>query len=570
MATYALVNEPLTTEVAVPEDVGGEEPSSITTPEKSGAEWGIALLVFAGSCLYLRLFYNYTALFGDEGILLEGGQRILGGQVLYRDFFSLVTPGSYYWMALLFRIFGNSILVARGTLLVYGGLFSVLAYLISRRVCHRGVALLGAYVTTIACLPYWFVAVHNWDSTLLAFLALYCGVRALESRHSGWAAATGSFAALTGLFEQSKGAGLVVGMALGLALIAWSRNRDRLNRRGLAALLVGFAWPIAVTFIYFGNQHSLRQMITDWLWPLSHYSVVNRACYGDSGLTISALRALLAGSWLNKLSMFFVVGPYFLVPALPILAIGFLGFWVGRLRPNRQTPDVATYYVFVSATLAGLLLSTLATGRPDFAHLMFEAPLFLLVLTWGLNQRHLSSRFLHTTRPLVLAYIIASFTAFSMILLWPALSADHILRTRRGVLKTRAADAALDELDARVQEGQTIFVYPDQPLYYYLSGTRNPTKYEFLFPGMYTREQFEGAFRDVEFARTPVVLFETTFIGRVPQAVSGTPIEVLAEKDPGADFILPRYRPCSALSAEPQKAAFVFMVRKGLGCAGPF
>jgi hypothetical protein len=73
---------------------------SIRAPENPATEWGIALLCFAVSCLYLRLFYDYSILNADEGIVLQGAQRILQGQVLYRDFFSFFTPGSYYWMAL--------------------------------------------------------------------------------------------------------------------------------------------------------------------------------------------------------------------------------------------------------------------------------------------------------------------------------------------------------------------------------------------------------------------------------------------------------------------------------------
>jgi hypothetical protein len=71
------------------------------------------LLLFVASCLYLRVFYDYSNLNGDEGIVLQGAQRILNGEILHRDLFSFLPPGSYYWMALLFKIFGSSILVAR-------------------------------------------------------------------------------------------------------------------------------------------------------------------------------------------------------------------------------------------------------------------------------------------------------------------------------------------------------------------------------------------------------------------------------------------------------------------------
>jgi len=68
----------------MPEDTD----SPIKIPESSRDAWGIALLLFAFSVLFLRPFRDFTILFDDEGIILQGAQRILRGQVLYRDFFT--------------------------------------------------------------------------------------------------------------------------------------------------------------------------------------------------------------------------------------------------------------------------------------------------------------------------------------------------------------------------------------------------------------------------------------------------------------------------------------------------
>jgi len=77
-------------------------------PERSRTEPHIALLIFLLSFLYLCIFRRATWIDLDEGIILQGAQRILDGQVLYQDFFSFFTPGSYYLLALVFRVFGDS------------------------------------------------------------------------------------------------------------------------------------------------------------------------------------------------------------------------------------------------------------------------------------------------------------------------------------------------------------------------------------------------------------------------------------------------------------------------------
>src|ERR1017187_5852447 len=85
----------------------------LPVPENSPFDRRAALLLFVGSFAYLSLFLRYTAIEPDEGIILQGAQRILQGGVLYRDFFSYLTPGSYYLLALLFKVFGSSFAVAR-------------------------------------------------------------------------------------------------------------------------------------------------------------------------------------------------------------------------------------------------------------------------------------------------------------------------------------------------------------------------------------------------------------------------------------------------------------------------
>src|SRR4029077_11939924 len=211
--------------------VGEEDETSSTRSvraELDPRDRAIGVAIFAVTLAYLCLFRRYTSMEPDEGIVLEGAQRVLRGEVLYRDFFSYLTPGSYYFLALLFKVFGRSFLVARTALVLFGGIYSAVAYLLARRVCSRASAIFVAALVTLTTLPYRFEVLHNWDSTLWACLAVYCAVRWLESPHWKWAFATGSLMSLTCLFEQSKGAGLVLGLSTGLVAITLLDQRRTL------------------------------------------------------------------------------------------------------------------------------------------------------------------------------------------------------------------------------------------------------------------------------------------------------------------------------------------------------
>lgn len=537
-------------------------------PERSWREWSVAGILFAGSCLYYSIFYHWTALNGDEGIVLQGAQRILNGEVLYRDFFSFVTPGSYYWTALLFKVFGSSILVARAALILYGGLFAVFIYVLARRVCSTWTAIFTAYLFTLTCLPYQFMALHNWDSTLWACAALYLAVRFVETPHWGQALACGTFASLTCLFEQSKGAGLVAGLVLGMAALAWAQRHQRYSVAHLYAFLAGLGFPALVTVAYFATQHGLTPMLEDCLWPLYHYSAANRLPFGAPVLVNSELAKLHTLPWGVQLLMLMILSPYYILPVLSVLAVGYLLYWLYQLRSSQD--EKVRYFVVVSSALVGILLSAAASGRPDVSHLIiFNGPICFLLLAWSLEKTLFRSGFLNGVKTLASFYLFFSFTALGLTLLWRPMNAHTVIHTRRGDLRAGRADTALDELQARIPAGREIFVYPYQPLYYYLTATFNPTRFEYLQLGMHTREQFEMAAQELAASRVPVVVFQPSFPEFIPQGWPATPPDVLAEKDPVTEYILGHYHLCETLTSV-QNWQLTLMVRQDLPCSGPW
>ena len=138
------------------------------------------------------------------------------------------------------------------------------------------------------------------------------------------------------------------------------------------------------------------------------------------------------------------------------------------------------------------------------------------------------------------------------------------MATRRGAVTTGRKDTVIDYVQAHVPAGETIFVYPYLPLYYYLTGTFSPGRYDYFQPGMHTREQADEIVRELATRRLGVVLFERNFSDKVSHSWPGTPLTAIIE-DPVADYIARNYRPCRVLTS-PAEWQFLFMVRKGLGC----
>jgi hypothetical protein len=67
----------------------------LVIPEKLAAERWIALGIFGVALGYLMLFRRFVSMEPDEGIVLQGAERVLRGEAPYRDFFSSLSPDSY-------------------------------------------------------------------------------------------------------------------------------------------------------------------------------------------------------------------------------------------------------------------------------------------------------------------------------------------------------------------------------------------------------------------------------------------------------------------------------------------
>ena len=533
-------------------------------PSPSGRDRLLPVLLFVVSFAYLASFHHYSSLEPDEGIVLRGAERILRGEVPYRDFFSFYTPGSFYFVACVFSFLGDSLVVARLSLAVVGAACSVVTYVLARRVCSRRIAVFAASLTTASGFAYRFLVLHNWFSTLLACLAVYAAVRSLESHRVWWAFFTGCFASLTLLFEQSKGAGLVLGLTLGFASLRIAGRKPVFLRSELANIMAGFLLPLIGVFAYFGAEHSLAIMFQDWFWPLLHYTQANHVPYGWQNWSDDARqRIFYAGPFGIRVLKILAVSPGFLVPVLPLVGVGLQGYWAGQIRRQKIDLGFCSYYVLISAVLSGLLLSVV-TVRADIIHFMYLTPLWYVLLAWVLGSRHLVSQILTKIRPYLVAYVSVAFGMMALAVLLAATGARNQIQTRRGKITTGEKDTVIEYVQAHVAPGQEMLVYPYLPLYNYLTATRGPSPYDYFQPGMNTSDQAEQIITSLKSHQIRAVLFEPWFSDKFSNSWPATPLSAIAN-DPVADYIVRNYHVCRLLNSA-SDWRFEYMVQKGVTC----
>jgi Dolichyl-phosphate-mannose-protein mannosyltransferase len=524
-------------------------------------ERATVVLLFLGCFGYLYIFRHFSSMEPDEGIVLQGANRILAGQVPYRDFFSFYTPGSFYLVAALFRVFGNSFVVARTSLAVAGAFCSVLTYLLARRVCSRGISVFAAILATVAGAAFRFLVLHNCYSTVFTCSAVYAAVRLVETRSSRWAFGIGSLAALTFLFEQSKGGGLALGLLLGFVVL----RKSLFNQRSAApALAVGVAWPFVVTFGYFAIEHAVHRMIISWLWPLRNYTAANHVPYDWQNWSDHSRDVIFrSGPMAMRIAKAIAVSPGFVIALLPLIALSFLVYWTTQLRRHPEVANPARYYITVCSACAGLLLSIVIV-RPDILHFMYLAPLWYVVLAWVLGAPQRFSRLLNCIRSVLIAYAATAFGMLGFAVLLATTGAHNKVETRRGLVTTGQPDTVLQYLQAHTKPGETLLVYPYVPLYNYLTETRSPSRFDFFQPGMNTPEQAHEIIQSLKTTHARAVLFEPWFAEKFANSWPETPLGAIAN-DPVADYITCNFRVCQMLQS-PDQWRFHFMVRKDLAC----
>jgi hypothetical protein len=533
-------------------------------PEKIGAERWIAAGLFVAACLYLCIFRRFMLLDPDEGIVLQGAERILRGEVLYRDFFSFFTPGSYYLLALLFKTFGNSLLVARMALVSYGGIFTVFAYWTARRTCSRSTSLLTAYLTIVMSHVALRGAAQLGQHSVVMYRRVLRGSVGADAT-PGMGVRAGKFRVLDLSFRtvQRRGAHRG-GLFLGFAALTWLQRPLPFGWVHAVAFAAGLVWPLALTVGYFGGHHALGAMFADWNWPLHHYVVANKVPYGYSDWSDEARESLFGTA--TPAEAFLVIltlSPCFLLPVLPIIGLVLLVYWVIAARRGALAPERAAYYVVATSAVAGALLSVVFV-RTNVIHFAYLAPIFYLVLAWLIDGSDIRGEIVRSMRPILALGIFVTFTAVAMALLITNRNARTVTETRRGAVRFAGPDQVLAYTQAHVPAGEKIFVYPYFPLAYYLTATFSATRYEYLPPGMHTREQDEEAIAELEASRPAVVLFEPSFYDNISTSWPNTPVESIAV-DPVRDYIVGHYHSCANLSGG-AKSHFSFMARNGAPC----
>ena len=472
--------------------------------------------LFAG--LYLFPFMRLLLQTPPEGLLVYAAVRVLHGQVFARDFFEVVGPGTLYWLALFFKLFGVTFAATRLCLFVTSLGTALAMYFLSRRICSQYqilpcILLAGTYFGTL-----WPSISHHVDSNCFALLSIGCMIVWQDRPKFGPLFAAGALAGATTCFLQQKG----VLLLLALLLWLWMQHRRRsIPLSSLWALAAGYTSVVALMLAYFWTQHALWDLFyANVLWPTQHYSAVNvvpyaqdmiRGCWNHFVIAKSGFRWTIATASV-------LIVPFLFVAALPVLLPGL----AARSIRNKARPEIVLYW------LCGIALWLSEFHRKDIFHLVFGSPLLIILCVYYLQQYRAK------IADLALQILAISGTCLAGFNLFLALSARPTT-TRVGTVAVFKNVSGLTALNEKVGRGEEVFAYPYCPMYYFLSATTNPTRYGGLLYNFNTTGQFDEVVRVLEERRVRYVLWDTHFQAKEVPAL----FPASARISPGALIIEP-------------------------------
>ncbi len=106
----------------------------------------ISAAIFIASLLYYLSYTSYGFSDGDWGLIVAAAEESLQGNVFYRDFSIIYTPGIYLYTALSFKLFGVSLLSAKIAWSILRAFNCLLIYLVGVRILSYRVALLLPFI----------------------------------------------------------------------------------------------------------------------------------------------------------------------------------------------------------------------------------------------------------------------------------------------------------------------------------------------------------------------------------------------------------------------------------------
>jgi hypothetical protein len=455
------------------------------------------LLAFAVAIAYPR--WRAGIDWRDEGLLAYGAVRVMHGEVPQRDFVSVQPPLSFYTAAGIFKLCGTSLVSLRGFGLSIFLLLPLLSYGVGRNFMDPVLSFAAATPGCILGLPYCnFVPLAVWQGIAASLAAVFFFLPAALSTRQWLAFPAGALSALSLFLRHDQAVYTmvsIVALTIALALARGDSIPGTNLRRALLLWLAGIAIVLIPAILICWRIGALPEMFRQLiLFPFTTYRKTSSLPFPRFTVWRSV--------WETAVVLLFYLPPFVQAIALLYLVQSVISRRFGRREA------LLTFLVIWSA-----LFYLQVIIRSDFTHLAITLSPFFLLTAFGwsiVHEKIANYRKLKLALSVVVAILVASFLWILHSFALPdGTRANEQLALERGGVRIEQAHVIADfvqRLQASVPPERSILVLPYQPMFYFLCERRNPTRWNYLWPGDQTAQDHERLIEEAERDPPAIVL----------------------------------------------------------------
>lgn len=439
------------------------------------------------AALVFLLSYNPTFFIGnydsvEEGFFLGWSQRLINGQVLYRDVAVYHSPISIWGNFLFSKITSASIFSQRLFFHLLEIIGTLIYFFILRKVLKSGwgvalgIVLFLSLTTTMVR--------NNIEIRLgLGLLPLLFLFNFFSTKRKFWLILSGAFASFSVFFSVEVGLASIVAILLSAVLFTGKGISEKSNN---VFLIFAGILLVALSFVlYLISQGALLQFIEQTSFYASAFSKGYFNTPLDRSIILSVFRWHIFDQYLHASNAFFwELARFLLLGALLYLTAKW--FMEKSLRIEER-------YIYTTAVF-GVILFRAALGRSDLHHLLFVFLVGIIILAY------LIERMLRYNKVaggifwfLLLFYFIRPpvNSVFLDQLIFKIQTYGRVIgeykeygfeRGKGGLFEKETNVEDIDKLVETIKKDnsieESIFVYPWMPELYFFTNRRNGTSFD--------------------------------------------------------------------------------------------
>jgi hypothetical protein len=331
----------------------------------------------------LRMWVNVY----DEGLAVLDGARVLGGEIPYRDFWTVYPPGQSYALAGVYRLLGTSLLAARAYDTVVRFAIVIGVYLVARQMAALPAALASGALSALWLGTVGFHSYGLFAALVFALFATWSVAVYTRSERRGWLLLAGVLTGLATLWRIDVaaylGIALTTSLLVGVYLFSGGERARGKHLLQTVGLLVGGAAlasaPLYVSLAVSAGIEPMWQQLV--VFPAAVLGRVRRLPYPEllPDVALFLAQPVEYVRWAR----------FFYPPLIYAISLIYLArSWVRAQSTDREAR--IRLVTGTAVTVFGLLLFAQALSRYDWIHVL-PATIWACMVTGLLVSRVLGA-----------------------------------------------------------------------------------------------------------------------------------------------------------------------------------